>query len=64
MPLTLDLGAATEVGFSSKAIAEIGVQLLSTLPASDGGTTDGGSFVTTGETVFEIDTVTDSITRI
>jgi len=55
----LDLGAITETGFDPRRIAEIGVQLSSSLPASDGGTADGGTFVTTGETVFEIDTVTD-----
>jgi endoglucanase len=62
VPLTLDLGAATEIGFDAKAILEIGVQLYSSLPvssAADGGTTDGGSFAVTGQTVFEIDTVTD-----
>lgn len=59
VPLTLDLSTATEVSFDSKAIVKIGVQVLSSAASGDGGASDGGSFVSSGDAVFEIDTVTD-----
>jgi endoglucanase len=54
VPLTLDLGMATEQDFDASKILEIGVEFLSAAPSID-----GGGFVRTGDVVFEIDTVTD-----
>jgi hypothetical protein len=45
-PLALDLGAATPAGFQAAASLEIGVRFLSGVASE-------------GDTVFEIDTVTD-----
>ncbi len=59
MPLTLDLSAATEVGFEPRAILEIGVEVSSAAASPDGGPSDGGGFESTGDLVFEIDNVTD-----
>jgi endoglucanase len=59
VPLTLDLGTTTAVGFDASKIVGIGLRFLASPASSDGGTSDGGSFVSTGNAVFEIDTVTD-----
>jgi hypothetical protein len=60
VPLTLDLATGTTVGFDAEGIREIGVTFLSSAPSPDGGIPDdGGTFVSTGNTVFQIDTVTD-----
>ena len=59
IPLTLDLSAPAPAGFDPTGIVEIGVQVLSSPTSPDGGTADGGGFASTGDTVVEIDTVTD-----
>jgi hypothetical protein len=59
IPLTLDLSAPAPAGFDPTGIVEIGVQALSSPTSPDGGTADGGGFASTGDTVVEIDTVTD-----
>ena len=53
VPVDLDLGGVTSPGFDPSQVIQIGVQFLS------GFSSGGGTFVDTGETVFEIDTVTD-----
>lgn len=58
--LTMDL-TATAAGFDPKAIVGIGVQVLSSAASGDGGASDGGGFAGTGDLVFEIDTVTASL---
>jgi hypothetical protein len=51
--VALDLGAVTEPGFDASQIVQIGAQIFS---GFSGG---GGTFTPAGDTVFEIDTVTD-----
>jgi hypothetical protein len=53
VPVDLDLGAVTTPGFDPSQVVQIGVQFLS------GFASGGGTFADTGDTVFEIDTVTD-----
>ena len=53
VPVDLDLGSVTSPGFDPSQVVQIGVQFLS------GFSSGGGTFVDTGATVFEIDTVTD-----
>jgi hypothetical protein len=57
--MTLDLGAATDAGFDAKGIVAIGLQFFSTAASLDAGAPDGGGFTATGDTVFEIDSVTE-----
>jgi len=52
VPVDLDLATVTSPGFDPTQVIQIGVQFLS-------GFSGGGTFVDTGDTVFEIDTVTD-----
>jgi hypothetical protein len=59
VPMTLDLGAATDAGFDAKGIVAIGLQFFSTAASLDAGAPDGGGFTATGDTVFEIDSVTE-----
>jgi endoglucanase len=59
VPLSLDLGTTTAVGFDASKIVQVGVRILASAASSDGGTSDGGTFANAGETVFEIDSVTD-----
>jgi len=49
----LDLGAVTSSGYDPSQVVQIGVQLLSGLPSG------GGTFMSPGTAVFDIDTVTD-----
>ena len=53
------LSAMALAGFDPAGIVEIGIQVLSSPTSLDGGTADGGRFASTGDTVVEIDTVTD-----
>ncbi len=53
VPVTLDLGAVAEPGFNASQVVQIGVQAYSGFSAN------GGTFVNTGATVFEVDTVTN-----
>jgi len=53
VPVDLELAAVTTPGFDPAHVVQIGVQFLS------GFSSGGGTFVPTGDTVFEIDTVTD-----
>jgi endoglucanase len=53
VPVDLDLGTVTTPGFDPSQVVQIGVQFLS------GFASGGGTFVDTGDAVFEIDTVTD-----
>ncbi len=55
LPVSLNLATATAVGFDVSKILEIGMSFSS--PAASA---DAAAFVSTGDTVFEIDTVTDS----
>ena len=51
--MTLDLGAVAEPGFNANQVVQIGVQAYSGFSAN------GGTFVNTGATVFEVDAVTN-----
>ncbi len=53
VPLTLDLSAVTSSGFDPTQVVQMGIQFF------PGFSSNGGTFVSTGPTVFEIDTVTD-----
>ena len=57
--LTLDLVATASAGFDPSGIVEIGIQVLASPTSPDGGTADGGRFASTGDTVIQIDSVTD-----
>jgi endoglucanase len=59
VPVSLDLGAATAVGFDASKIVQIGVRVVASAASLDGGVPDDGSFAGTGDLVFQIDTVTD-----
>jgi hypothetical protein len=54
VPLTLDLTTGTSPGFDPTQVIQLGVQFFSGF--SNGG---GDTFVNTGDTVVEIDTLTD-----
>ena len=58
VPVSLDLGAAP-AGFDASKIIQIGVRVAASAAALDAGTPAGGSFASTGDLVFEIDSVTD-----
>jgi hypothetical protein len=51
--MDLDLSTITSTGYDPSHVVQIGVQLHSAFSAG------GGTFVPTGDAVFEIDTVTD-----
>jgi endoglucanase len=51
--VTLNLGDVTSVGYDASQIIQLGVQVFS------GFSNSGGAFVDSGDTVLEIDTVTD-----
>ncbi len=53
VPLTLDLTTGTSPGFDPTQVIQLGVQFFS------GFSSDGGTFVNAGDTVVEIDTLTD-----
>ena len=53
VPIDLDLSTITASGYDPSKVVQIGVQVVS---GFSGG---GGTFMNTGDTVFEIDTVTD-----
>jgi len=53
VPITLDLTSGTSPGFDPSQVVQIGVQFFS------GFSNNGGTFVNTGDTVVEIDTLTN-----
>jgi hypothetical protein len=61
-PLALDLDAPVPpivlFQFSPAGVDELGIEVYSAAEA-DAGTADGGTFASTGDLVFEIDTVTE-----
>jgi hypothetical protein len=52
------VGALPGPSFTPASVVELGIEVFTLTPA-DGGTADGGTFASTGDLVFEIETVTD-----
>jgi hypothetical protein len=59
VPLVFDLDTATPDYFNPAGVVQLGVEIYSPRISKDGGSADDATFVSRGDLVFEIDTVTD-----